>query len=97
MRRTIRTASLCAVLAAAVLAGGGAQAYAASSSAAQEQASMAPAAPTAASASGIWIWTGEFASHLEAEANYWVLYGLGAATQMLIEYSGHSTWVLYIQ
>ncbi|MGI5446111.1 hypothetical protein ACQEVM_10220 [Streptomyces sp. CA-243310] len=92
MRRTLRTASLCAVLAAAVLAGGGAQAYAA-----QEQASVAPAAPTAASASGIWIWTGEFASHLEAETNYWVLYGLGAATKMLIEYSGHSTWVLYVQ
>ncbi|MEV7559603.1 hypothetical protein [Streptomyces sp. NPDC089795] len=97
MRRTIRTASLCAVLAAAVLAGGGAEAYAASPSAASEPASAAPAAPMAASASGIWIWTGEFASHLEAEANYWVLYGLGAATKMLIEYSGHSTWVLYVQ
>ncbi|MFD9080675.1 hypothetical protein [Streptomyces erythrochromogenes] len=97
MRRTIRSASLCAVLAAAVLAGGGAQAHAASAPAAQEQASAAPAAAQAASASGIWIWTGEFASHLEAEANYWVLYGLGAATKMLIEYSGHSTWVLYVQ
>ncbi|MER8042108.1 hypothetical protein [Streptomyces sp. NPDC094032] len=91
MRKTIRAASLSVVLAAAVLAGGSAQAYAA-----EGQAAAAPATKAAA-ATGIWIWTGEFASRLEAEANYWVLYGLGAATQMLIEYSGHNSWVLYVQ
>ncbi|MET8539628.1 hypothetical protein ABZW03_03065 [Kitasatospora sp. NPDC004799] len=107
MNRRIRAASLCAVLAAAVLVGGTAQAYAASASPAPAQAAVAPASVAPAVQEGVsaqaidlWRWAGQYESYVAAQAAYWVLYGLGSAVQYKIEqvWVGSAyAWVLYIQ
>ncbi|MFJ7907132.1 hypothetical protein [Kitasatospora sp. NPDC096204] len=106
MNRRIRAASLCAVLAAAVLVGGTAQAYATAASPAQAPAA-APAAVTPVAQEGasalaidIWHWVGRYDSYFAAEAAYWVLYGMGSAVMMKIEqtYADNAPrWELYIQ
>ncbi|MFD0402294.1 hypothetical protein ACFVHI_29925 [Kitasatospora sp. NPDC127121] len=100
MHRQIRSASLCAAIAAAVLVGGTAQAYAAVASPARVHASASPAAQDGASASAIWRWAGRYDSFVEAQAAYYVLYGLGSAVAQLIEeviVDGAKRWELYIQ
>ncbi|MFD7583720.1 hypothetical protein [Kitasatospora sp. NPDC059817] len=104
MHRQIRSASLCAAIAAAVLVGGTAQAYAAVASPARAHASASPAAQDGAqdgaSASAIWRWAGRYDSFVEAQAAYYVLYGLGSAVAQLIEeviVDGAKRWELYIQ
>ncbi|MCP9985802.1 hypothetical protein LUX01_02885 [Streptomyces sudanensis] len=97
MLRRIRTASLCAALAAAVLAGGAAQAHAAP---AQAPASAVSAVQKDASAAQIWQWAGRYESFVAAEAAYYVLYGIGAAVAHRIEevyVHGVKVWELYIQ
>ncbi|MFJ7275580.1 hypothetical protein [Kitasatospora sp. NPDC098663] len=100
MHRQIRSASLCAAIAAAVLAGGTAQAYAAVASPARAHASATPAVQEGASVSSIWRWAGRYDSFVEAQAAYYVLYGLGSAVAQLIEeviVDGAKRWELYIQ
>ncbi|MCP9956600.1 hypothetical protein [Streptomyces sudanensis] len=100
MLRRIRTASLCAALAAAVLAGGAAQAHAAPAQAPASAVSAVSAVQKDASAAQIWQWAGRYESFVAAEAAYYVLYGIGAAVAHRIEevyVHGVKVWELYIQ